>query len=240
MDLPDRSGRQRGRLELGKDDAGISTKLLLDNRRDGVGGHWRDPIAQLLQLGDQVGWEQVRSGGSRSGRVLRIWPSLIAVVPRSSMARACLTARVVGSGGCQLLDVGGRVVRRHELTDQAWAEIAPLLPTSGRPGGQWADHRRVVNGILWKLATGVPGGTCLSAMALGRPAMSGSAAGRPTAPGNDSSPTPRPAPMRSGRSTGRWWWTPRSCEPTSTPPVPEKGNRPVPRVGCRGRPGTGA
>ena len=70
--------------------------------------------------------------------------------------RACLTTGVVGSGGCPLLDVGGRVVRRHELTDQAWAEIAPLLPATGRPGGQWADHRRVVNGILWKLATGVP------------------------------------------------------------------------------------
>jgi transposase len=24
------------------------------------------------------------------------------------------------------------VVRRHELTDQAWAEIAPLLPPTGR------------------------------------------------------------------------------------------------------------
>jgi transposase len=48
------------------------------------------------------------------------------------------------------------VVRRHELTDQAWAQVAPLLPSTGRPGGQWADHRRVVNGILWKLATGVP------------------------------------------------------------------------------------
>jgi transposase len=48
------------------------------------------------------------------------------------------------------------VVRRHELTDQAWAEITPLLPAGGQPGGQWADHRRVVNGILWKLATGVP------------------------------------------------------------------------------------
>ena len=48
------------------------------------------------------------------------------------------------------------MVRRHELTDQAWAQIAPLLPPGGRPGGQWADHRRVVNGILWKLATGVP------------------------------------------------------------------------------------
>jgi transposase len=48
------------------------------------------------------------------------------------------------------------VVRRQELTDQAWAQIAPLLPANDRPGGQWADHRRVANGILWKLATGVP------------------------------------------------------------------------------------
>ena len=47
------------------------------------------------------------------------------------------------------------MVRRHELTDQAWAQIQPLLPPTGRPGGQWAEHRRVVNG-LWKLATGVP------------------------------------------------------------------------------------
>jgi transposase len=48
------------------------------------------------------------------------------------------------------------VVRRHELTDQAWAQIAPLLPPGGRPGGRWADHRQVISGILWKLATGVP------------------------------------------------------------------------------------
>ena len=32
----------------------------------------------------------------------------------------------------------------------------PLLPANGRPGGQWANHRQVVNGIVWKLATGVP------------------------------------------------------------------------------------
>jgi hypothetical protein len=40
--------------------------------------------------------------------------------------------------------------------DSRVAEIAPLLPATGRPGGQWADHRQVVNGILWKLVTGVP------------------------------------------------------------------------------------
>jgi transposase len=40
--------------------------------------------------------------------------------------------------------------------DSRVAEIAPLLPATGRPGGHRADHRQVVNGILWKLATGVP------------------------------------------------------------------------------------
>lgn len=45
--------------------------------------------------------------------------------------------------------------RRHELTDQAWAVLAPLLPTTSR-GRPWHDHRQVINGILWVLATGVP------------------------------------------------------------------------------------
>jgi transposase len=46
--------------------------------------------------------------------------------------------------------------RRHELTDVAWAAIAPLLPADPRRGEKWRDHRAVINGILWKLSTGVP------------------------------------------------------------------------------------
>ena len=46
--------------------------------------------------------------------------------------------------------------KRGELTDEAWAWIAPLLPKNGRRGGRWRDHREVVNGILWKLRTGAP------------------------------------------------------------------------------------
>jgi transposase len=46
---------------------------------------------------------------------------------------------------------------RGELTEEAWSAIAPLLPRSeGRRGGQWRDHRTVINGILWKLRTGAP------------------------------------------------------------------------------------
>ena len=48
------------------------------------------------------------------------------------------------------------MVRRHELTDAAWEKIAPLLPADARRGQQWRDHRTVLNGILWKLSTGVP------------------------------------------------------------------------------------
>lgn len=45
--------------------------------------------------------------------------------------------------------------RRHELNDAEWARLQPLLPPhkTGRPRH---DDRRLLNGILWKLATGVP------------------------------------------------------------------------------------
>lgn len=48
------------------------------------------------------------------------------------------------------------MVGRGELTDRAWEELVPLLPGNGRRGGQWRDHRRTINGILWKLRTGAP------------------------------------------------------------------------------------
>ena len=48
------------------------------------------------------------------------------------------------------------MVGRGELTDAAWAQIAPLLPANGERGGQWREHRTVINGILWKLRTGAP------------------------------------------------------------------------------------
>ena len=48
-------------------------------------------------------------------------------------------------------------IRRHELTDQQWAALAPLRPRqqpkTGRPN---ADHRIVLNGIRWKIRTGAP------------------------------------------------------------------------------------
>ena len=43
------------------------------------------------------------------------------------------------------------MLRRGELTDEAWGRIAPLLPESGQPAGRRGRHREMVNGILWKL-----------------------------------------------------------------------------------------
>ncbi len=45
---------------------------------------------------------------------------------------------------------------RGELTDEAWAQLAALLPSNKRRGGQWAEHRKTINGILWELRTGAP------------------------------------------------------------------------------------
>ncbi len=47
--------------------------------------------------------------------------------------------------------------RRHELTDDQWRRLEPLLPpqkpVTGKPN---RPHRRVLNGILWRLRTGAP------------------------------------------------------------------------------------
>jgi len=47
------------------------------------------------------------------------------------------------------------VVRRHELTDEQWQSIQPLLPPSGARGRPRVDDRRVINGMLFKAKTGM-------------------------------------------------------------------------------------
>ena len=43
------------------------------------------------------------------------------------------------------------------LTDEDWARLAPLMPRSGPKGGRpWAEHRLIVEGIVWRYRTGCP------------------------------------------------------------------------------------
>jgi transposase len=44
-------------------------------------------------------------------------------------------------------------MRRHELSDEEWAVIEPLLPNNSR-GIKRVDDRRVINGILRRFRTG--------------------------------------------------------------------------------------
>ncbi|SCG64370.1 transposase, partial [Micromonospora halophytica] len=46
---------------------------------------------------------------------------------------------------------------RFELSDVEYARIAPLLPAmTPQRGGRWRDHRQVINGIVYRVRTGVP------------------------------------------------------------------------------------
>ena len=44
------------------------------------------------------------------------------------------------------------IMRRHQLGDEEWVVIAPLLPTNTRGIGR-VDDRRMINGILWRFIT---------------------------------------------------------------------------------------
>jgi len=49
------------------------------------------------------------------------------------------------------------VSRRYaRLTELVWTRIQEQLPRNGRRGGQWKNHRKIVEGIVWKVRTGAP------------------------------------------------------------------------------------
>lgn len=46
---------------------------------------------------------------------------------------------------------------RHDLTDEEWRRLEPLLPDrTPRRGGRWVEHRRVLDGVFWRVRTGSP------------------------------------------------------------------------------------
>lgn len=132
---------------------------------------------------------------------------------RNPRRRSERQARWVSATGWR---VGLCVVRRLELTDQAWAVIGPLRAPSrdgasgagSPPGGQRHPVEAVHRGH---------GGICPNATARGTRSANASAAGRPTARGNGCRPMSSSTAMLSGRSTGVWCaWTPRPCGSPTT------------------------
>jgi transposase len=49
-------------------------------------------------------------------------------------------------------------MNRHELTDEQWARVEPLLPPmrSGWRDRPYHDHRCILNGLLWLLTLPTP------------------------------------------------------------------------------------
>lgn len=45
---------------------------------------------------------------------------------------------------------------RHALSNKQWARIQHLFEQTRRRGGQWKDHRLMLDGMLWIMKTGAP------------------------------------------------------------------------------------
>lgn len=51
----------------------------------------------------------------------------------------------------------GFAYERHDISDEVWAILEPLLPgRTGTWGGVAKDNRRFINGVFWILRTGAP------------------------------------------------------------------------------------
>jgi transposase len=48
------------------------------------------------------------------------------------------------------------LLNRHDLTDEEWQRLVPLMPPQPRQGRRWNDHRTVINGVFFRTRTGCP------------------------------------------------------------------------------------
>jgi transposase len=48
------------------------------------------------------------------------------------------------------------MLRTDVISDELWALIEPLMPSSHRRGRPWNDHRLTLEGIVWRFRTGSP------------------------------------------------------------------------------------
>ena len=49
------------------------------------------------------------------------------------------------------------MVRSDAISEELWAILSTVVPTNrGRQGRPWNDHRRTLEGIIWRFRTGSP------------------------------------------------------------------------------------
>ena len=89
--------------------------------------------------------------GSHPPPALRPGVIRAAATAQLDVVRACLPIL----SGVVSDDLG--MVRDGVFSDEFWAVVEPILPSSkGRPGRPWTDHRRALEGIAWRYRTGSP------------------------------------------------------------------------------------
>lgn len=107
--------------------------------------------------------------------------------------------------------------RTSSFSDAAWARIEPLMPVASRKGGRpFQDHRRVVEGIVWRFRTGSPWRDLPAEFGPWQTAWKRHRRSAAMAPGIGSSRRSSPMRMLQARSTGPSAWTPRSTVRIST------------------------
>ncbi|MFD7383860.1 transposase [Streptomyces anulatus] len=107
---------------------------------------------------------------------------------------------------------------RGDLTDAHGERLEPLLPVSNRRCGRWRDHRHVINGVLYRIRTGVQWRDLPDRYGPWKTAHERHR--RRTAPGNSHCSGSKPRRTRSVTSTGTSPSTPRQCVRTTVLPGP--------------------
>ncbi len=88
---------------------------------------------------------------------------------------------------------------RHDLTDEQWALLEPLLPIGRKPGRPPVhDKRRLIDGIRWRTRAGVPWRDVPAFYGPWQACTGSFAAGSSTGCGPGFSPRSSPARMRRG------------------------------------------
>ena len=75
-------------------------------------------------------------------------------------------------------------VHRHDISDEFWSKLEPLLPgRKGSWGGRAQNNRRFINAVFWILRTGAPWRDLHHRTEAGRIRIAGSVAGETRASG---------------------------------------------------------